>query len=231
MRDIAAEEIAAIQSPTVVARNMLWVTAKNRSTQADESMGFWNDVMFVTASVKDGRTGAIVNRDFLGVGMALTIGSIPLTSDITIRSVDIDIPYLDSTVAQLVRGYDVRGAPMQLYRGYFDPATRIMVAPAKARFIGYVDGSPIVTPKEGGEGSITLHCVSTTRELTRTSSEVRSRESQLLRSAGDLFYADTGVVGEWTLFWGVANTPIAGAGSSTGGAATTPATGSGGTIA
>lgn len=224
MRDIAAEEITAIRARTVVARDFIWITAKNRSTQADESMGFWNDVMFVTAPVKDGRTGATDNRDFLGVGMALTIGSIPLTSDITIRNVDIDIPYLDSTVAQLVRGYDVRGAPIQIYRGYRDPDTRDLVSAAKPRFVGYVDGSPIVSPKEDGEGSITLHCVSTTRELTRTSSEVRSNESQLVRSAGDLFYADTGVVGDWTLFWGVANTPIPAA-------TTTPTTGSGGTIA
>lgn len=224
MRDISAEEIAAIQARTVVARDFIWITAKDRSTQADETMGFWNDVMFATSSVKDGRTGATVNRDFLGVGMALTIGSIPLTSDITIRNVDIDIPYLDSTVAQLVRGYDVRGAPIQIYRGYRDPDTRALVSAAKPRFVGYVDGSPIVTPKEGGEGSITLHCVSTTRELTRTSSEVRSHESQIARAAGDLFYADTGVVSDWDIAWGVTRGPIAPA-------AVTAKTGSGGTIA
>jgi hypothetical protein len=138
----------------------------------------------------------------------MTIGSIPLTSDITIRNVSIDIPYLDSTVAQLVRGYDVRGAPIQLYRGYFDPTTRDLVSAAKPRFVGYVDGSPIVTPIEGGEGTITLNCVSTTRELTRTSSDVRSHASQIVRAPGDFFYTDTVVVGDWVLFWGVANTPI-----------------------
>lgn len=204
MRDLDAAEITAIAARTVVARDLLWVTAKHRTTGVDHPLGFWNDVMTVTISVKDGRTGATVARDFRGVGAALQVGKIPLTSDITIRTVDIDIPHLDTLVEELVRTYDVRGAAMQLYRGYFDPATRVMVAAAKPRFVGYVDGAPIVTPKEGGEGSITLHCVSTTRELTRTNAEVRSHESQLARAAGDWFYKDVGVVGDWDIAWGVA---------------------------
>jgi len=209
MRDLDSAELTALAARTVVARDLLWVTAKHRETGADHSLGFWNDVMTVTASVKDGRTGSTVDRDFRGVGAALQVGKIPLPSDITIRSVDIDIPHLDTIVEELVRTYDVRGAPMQLYRGYFDPATRVMVAAAKPRFVGYVDGAPIVTPKEGGEGSITLHCVSTTRELTRTNAEVRSHESQLARAAGDLFYKDTGVVGDWDIAWGVARGKVA----------------------
>ncbi len=213
MRDLDSAEVTALAGRTVVARDLLWVTAKNRSTGADQSLGFWNDAMTVTASVKDGRTGSTVNRDFTGVGAALQVGKIPLTSDITIRNVDIELPHLDSIVEQLVRTYDVRGAPMQLYRGYFDSATRVMVAAAKPRFVGYVDGAPIVTPKEGEEGSITLHCVSTTRELTRTNAEVRSHESQLLRAAADAFYKDVGVVGDWDIAWGVARGKVGGTSS------------------
>lgn len=209
MRDLDSAEISAIQARTVVARNLLWLSPKNRNTDAIVPMGFWDDLMTVTVSVKDGRTGSTVDRDFYGLGASLSIGSIPLTSDITIRNVDITLPHLDTTVELLVRGYDVRGAPMQLYRGYFNPSTRAMVASAKPRFVGYVDGSPIVTPKEGGEGSITLKCVSTTRELTRTSSEVRSHESQLARAPGDDFYKDVGLVGDWDIAWGVNRTPIA----------------------
>jgi hypothetical protein len=209
MRDLDAAEITAIQARSVVARDFLWVTATDRATSLPVSKGFWNDVRTVSVNVKDGRTGAIVARDFRGIGGALVVGSIPLTSDITIRSVDIELPQLDDITQLLVRGYDVRGAPMQLYRGYFDPATRLLAAAAKPRFVGYVDGAPIMTPKEGGEGSITLKCVSTTRELTRTSAEVRSHESQLARTAGaDDFYIDTGVVGEWDLAWGVNRGPV-----------------------
>jgi len=222
MRDLDTAEIAAIQARTVVARDFLWVTAKNRATGAAEDLGFWNDIMTVTASVKDGRTGDLVDRSFTGVGLAMTIGTVPLVADITVRTLDIVLPQLDAVVAQLVRTYDVRGAPLQLYRGYLDPATRVLVAAAKPRFVGYVDGAPIETPKEGDEGSITLHCVSTTRELTRANADVRSHESQLARSAGDWFYKDVNLVGDWDIAWGVNRGPVSGSGSGTVGNTTSP---------
>lgn len=205
MRFLDAAEIAAIQARTIVARDFLWVTAKDRTTGALTSSGYWNDHGTVTADVVDGRTGVTESRSFYGVGMALSIGSIPLTADVTVRSVDITLPHIDTVVQGLVRTTDVRNAPMQLYRGYFDPVTRALVAAAKPRFVGYVDTAPIFTPKENDEGSLTFTCVSTTRELTRTSNEVRSDESQQKRSAGDGFYKDTSVVGDWQLFWGQAS--------------------------
>lgn len=210
MRFLDTAEITAIQARSVVARDFLWITAKDRSTGATTDYGFWSDIGTITADVVDGRTGATEARDFYGVGLALNIGTIPLTADVTVRNVDIGLPQIDDVAQLIVRGKDVRGAPIQLFRGYFDPATRGLVAAAKPRFVGYVDGAPIETPAEGGEGSITLNCVSTTRELTRTSVEARSHASQIARAAGDAFYKDTGVVGDWTMFWGQAGgTPAA----------------------
>lgn len=206
MRALDAAELAAIVLPGVVARDFLWVTATDRDTGLPVSQGFWSDVGTITASVVDGRTGATESRDFYGVAGAIVVGSIPLTADITIRQVDIELPAIDDVVALLVRGYDVRNAPLQLYRGYFDVATRALLAAAKPRFVGYVDGSPIVTPKEGDEGKVTLNCVSTTRELTRISSEVRSHESQIKRSASDTFFKDAGTVGDWDIAWGTKRT-------------------------
>jgi hypothetical protein len=110
----------------------------------------------------------------------------------------------------MVRANDVRGAAIEIYRGLFNPATMAMVASAKSRFLGVIDGAPIVTPAEGGEGSVTLRCVSTTRELTLTNPEVRSHASQLARTNGeDDFYIDTAVVGEWDIAWGQKRAPIA----------------------
>jgi hypothetical protein len=210
MRALDAAEIAAIQARAVVARDFLLITARTRDTGAPVEKGFWSDARFITAPVKDGRTGAVRDVDFYGVAGALSIGPIPLTADVTVRSVDISLPAIDSVVAVLVRGTDVRAAPVQILRGYFDPDTRNLVAPAKARFVGYVDGAPIVTPAEGGEGSVTLKCVSATRELTRTSTQVRSHESQLARTGGaDDFYVYTGVVAEWDIAWGENRGPVA----------------------
>jgi hypothetical protein len=203
MRALDSAEVAAVQQRAVMAREFLIVTARDRGTGALTEHGFWNDIRPVTAPIKDGRTGATRNVDFTGVAGALDIGAIPLTADITVRNVEVSLPAIDAVVATLVRGTDVRAAPMQILRGYFDPATHILLAPAKARFVGYVDGAPIVTPAEGGEGSVTLKCVSATRELTRVSTEVRSHQSQLARTNGaDDFYIDAAVVGDWDIAWG-----------------------------
>lgn len=211
MRDLDAAEITAIQAGNVVARDFVWFTVIDRDTGDPASLGYWNGSGNKTIDVKDGRTGATESRSFYGEGELLQIGSIPLVADITIRTLEITLSQIAANVQLLVRGYDVRGAPMQLYRGYFDPSTRALVATAKPRFVGYVDGAPIVTPKENEEGSITLKCVSTTRELTRTNADVRSHESQLARAAGDDFYKDVGLVGEWDVAWGVNRSPASSA--------------------
>lgn len=201
-------EITVLESDFVPARILVWITAKDRDTGEDVSKGYWNGVGNVTVSVVDGRSGATVSRLFLGAGEMLGVGSVQLTSDINVRQTDITFSQIASQAQLLVRGYDVRNAPVQIYRGYFDPDTRALAAAPKSIFIGYVDGSPIVTPKEGDEGSITLHCVSTTRELTRSNPDVRSHESQILRSATDNFLENVSVAGEWVLAWGQVNTSI-----------------------
>lgn len=210
MRDLDSAEIDAIASGTdgVAARDLIFVVAKDRDTGDPEEIGFWTGAGDATIDVKDGVTGETESRVFYGSGQLLGIGSIPLTSDIAIRSVDIDLSQIADEVQDLVREYDVRGAPIQIYRGYLDLDTHEFVAPPKARFVGYVDGAPIETPAEGGSGACTLRCVSTTRELTRTNPEVRSHESQLARAAGDAFYRDTAVVGDWDMFWGSKGGPL-----------------------
>lgn len=203
MRDLDPAVAAALALNLVVVRDLIWVTAKNRDTEADETLGFWSGQGTPTIAVVDGITGLSVSRAFRGLGGALVIGDMPLTSDLTVRNMTITLPQTDDIVQLLVRGYDVRNAPIQRYRAFFDKNTRALLADAKADFIGQIDEAPIITPKKNTAGSITLKCVSTTRELTRTSSEVRSHESQLLRSATDTFYKDTASVSDWEIPWGV----------------------------
>jgi hypothetical protein len=206
MRFLDTDELAGIQKRTVVGRDLFWITAPPIGGGGVLSYGFSTLVRTVDIQVRDGRTGAVVTRTFRGVGGAFKVGSIPLTSDITVRSVDVDLPAIDAMVAEMLRGHDVRNAPVQIHRAYFDPDTRAQLAPAKPRFVGFVDGAPIETPAAGGTGRARITCVSTTRELTRTSTEVRSHESQLARTAGaDDFYIDTAVVADWQIYWGQAS--------------------------
>lgn len=205
MRNLDAAELAAIQNRTVVARDLLWITARALEGGGLVSYGFSTLRRNVNIAVRDALTGANVERLFQGVGGAFSVGSIPLAADIKVRSVDIELPAIDATVADMLRGHDIRNAPVQIYRAYFDPETRALLAPAKPRFVGFVDAAPIKTPASGEAGGARITCVSTTRELTRPNPDVRSHESQLARTNGaDDFYIDTAVVSDWEIFWGQA---------------------------
>jgi hypothetical protein len=122
-----------------------------------------------------------------------------------VRTLNVKFSGLNPQIVELVRGYDLKTQPVQIYRPLFNPVTRFIVGPPKCRFAGFVDGAPIVTPTEAEDttdSSITLALVSHTRDLTRSNSDVASDQSQRARSATDNFLQDVGVVGSWEMFWG-----------------------------
>jgi len=201
MRDVDPAELAAIQARTVVARTLVSLTVKNRLTGAPVPLGFWMDAGPGAFNVINPRTGATEGRAFVGDAL-ISVGEIPLISDISVREVEAVLAAIDDDVQEAVRTYDVRNAPIEIHRVYLDPVTMLQVAPARCRFLGQVDTAPIETAAEGGASTVTLSCTSTTQELRRKNPDVASHESQILRSSTDDFYRDTGVAGDWTLFWG-----------------------------
>lgn len=201
MRFLDPAEIAANVAGTVVARDFLTITVKDPITGNPSEVGFWSDGGEFTCLIKNARTGLVEARTFIG-GALQSIGDIELTSDISVRTVDIMLSGIDDIVIQATRAYDARNAAMAIYRGYFNPTAYELVAPAKPRFLGFIDEAPVDTPAEGGASTVTLTCVSHTRELTRRNPDVRSHESQILRKADDDFFRDTGVVADWDVAWG-----------------------------
>jgi hypothetical protein len=201
MRDVDPAELAAIQAGTVVARTLVTLTVKNRLTGNPVPLGFWMDAGPAAFNVINLRTGAVEARSFVGEAL-LSVGDIPLISDISVREVEVVLAAIDGSVQDAVRTYDARNAPIEIHRAYLDPVTMAQVAPARCRFLGQVDTAPIETAAEGGASTVTLTCTSTTQELRRRNPDVCSYESQIQRSSTDDFFRDTGVVGDWTLFWG-----------------------------
>ncbi|HEV7284027.1 MAG TPA: hypothetical protein VGN75_04150 [Kaistia sp.] len=201
MRSLDPAEITAIAARTVVARDFIVITVKDRITGNASPVGFWSDAGAFSCLVKNGRTGLVEAQAFVG-GALVSIGDIPLISDISVRTVEVVLSGIDASVIDATKTYDARNAPITIYRGYLNPDTLELVAPAKSRFIGFIDEAPVVTPAEGGASTVTLSCASHTRELTRKNPDVRSHESQILRKADDDFYHDTSVVADWELFWG-----------------------------
>lgn len=202
MRNISAANLAALQARALVARDFLWIVARDRLTNAPVTDGMWSDVGNVSASVIHPDTGLEVTRDWYGSGTLVAIDDIPLVSNLTVQNVNIRLSQVDDRVEQLVRDYDCKQARVEIYRGLFDPSTKQMVAPAECRFVGFVDTIEIKTPSENEEGSVTLTCASHTQEMTRSNPDTRSDATQKLRHATDGFFQDSGTAGEWEIFWG-----------------------------
>jgi hypothetical protein len=206
VRDISVGNYTALQDRRLVARDFIWFVVRDRSSGAAVTDGYWSDIGDIVAQYVDPDTGGTGSRTWSGAGSLIQISDIPLVSNITVQNITVTLSQVADRVNNLVRGYDCKQGRVEIYRGLFDPVSRVMVAPAAPRFVGFIDEAPITTPKEGESGDVTLTCTSNTVELTRANTDTRSDASQQLRRATDNFFTDVAVVGSWQQFWGRATT-------------------------
>lgn len=209
-RSLSSANQSALEQRRLVARDFLWVIARDRDTGNPQTVGFWSGASDVAADVINPDTGNAVSRNFYGSGTLISIDDIPLVSNTAVQNVTIRMSQIDDLVQQAFRLYDIRQARVEIYRGLFNPATRQMVAPAFCRFVGFVDLAEVTTPAENEEGGLTLTCASHTQELQRWNTDTRSNQSQDDREDGDRFYRHTVTTGEWEVYWGRKNGKVRG---------------------
>jgi len=202
MRNISAENLAALEARELVARDFIWFVVRDRATGAPVTDGVWSDVGNISAAVIHPDTGIPVTRDWYGSGTLVGVDDIPLVANLSAQNITIRMSQVSEHVQTLVRQYDCKQGRVEIYRGLFDPDTRQMVAAAECRFIGVIDQIVIKTPSENEVGSVTMTCASHTQEMTRSNPATRSHATQILRQAGDMFYQDADTVTEWEFFWG-----------------------------
>ena len=205
MRFLEAVEIAALAARVVIPRTLISIWTKDRDTGAEVFFGAWNGSENVAFSVYKGLDPATTGtRNFHGKGAVLDVDPIVLAVGFEIRPARVTLNPLDETTEIAFRGYDFRQARIEIHRALISTISRrSLVWHARPRFVGYIDKAPVLTPEEGGRSSITLECVSCTRELTRVNSDVRSDESQQRRAPGDGFFKYVGIAGQVTAPWGV----------------------------
>lgn len=203
MRELTLENITALANRELVIRDFIWIVAKNRSTGADEAVGFWSDIENVTATVINPDTNSLTSRSFYGAGGLISIADVPSTSNLQVQEVQITMSQLDEMVEQAFRLYETKQARIEIHRGLFDPNSRLMVSPAFPRFVGFINNIDFRTGIENEDGGVRVTCVSHTQELIRANPSTRGHEDQInLRQAGDRFFVDAAVVSDWELDWG-----------------------------
>lgn len=203
MRPISTANQTALAQRALVARDFLWIVARDRITGDPVPVGFWSDVENVSSvPVINPDTLTTVSRSYYGAGGLISIDDIPAVSSIQVQDVHIRMSQLDEQVANAVRGYDTKQARVEVHRGLFDPVSRQLVAPAFIRFVGFVNLVEIHTGSENQDGYVDITCVSHTQELTRANPSTRSHADQQVRAPGDAFLKDAAVVGDWEFQWG-----------------------------
>lgn len=177
----------------VIARTLVWVTARNRATNADESAGFWNglDDRTITAGGQA--------RLYHGAGALMAVEGVTAGIGLDVRVVQVSLSPLAPEVAQTLRGYDPRLAPVEIHRALFDLDSGAIVGTPHRIFRGEVSELSIVT---GENASATLSLVSASRVLTRSVHAYRSDASMRARSGSDLFRRYSDISGEVDVWWG-----------------------------
>lgn len=200
--DLSAEAIAALEARQLELREFIWIVARHRETGDPVSDGYYSDDHTITCNVIDPDTGSEVGRAFYGAAGYISRSPIARVSNLSVQTVAIDMSQVSVRVNELLRTYDVKQAVVQIFQGLLNPATRALVAPPRAIFVGFVDRAEITTPAEGQEGKATLHCASHTQEMTRSNPDTRSDASQRVRDPDDDGFSDVVNVGDWVLPWG-----------------------------
>jgi hypothetical protein len=194
--------IAALESGSLVLRDFLVIQGKDGSGDP-ATFAFWTGEDDVSANVVSAQDGGTDSRDFVGGGSMPPDGvpTIVDTIGIEVRTLDLELSQLHPSVLDMVNGNNIRHAVAELFRGLFNPATMALVSTPFARWLGRVDTAPRTNAAVGASGSQKLSLASDAVDLTRTSPELKSDESQKLRSSDRFFqYADT--AGEYERRWG-----------------------------
>ena len=177
----------------VIARTLVWITARNRISGSAETAGFWNGLDDLTITV-DGQP-----RLYRGAGALMSVEGISAGVGLEVRVVQVTLSPLAPEVAQVLRGYDPRLAPVEIHRALFDLGTGALVGAPHRTFRGAVSDLSIVT---GEDAQATLSLVSAARDLTRSVSAYRSDASMRQRAATDSFRAYADISGEVDVWWG-----------------------------
>lgn len=179
---------------------MVWVEGRDRDTDLNAGIGFWNGLDTENIFVTDMYTGATAKRTFYHQAI-LSVGSVRHEIGLSIKSVTIDLSSINLAVQIAFRGYDPNGGKVQVWKRSYDPVTGKAIG-IEPYFKGFIDGYPIERPAPGGEASITVTVVSTARSLTATSALKKSAAAQKKRSSSDDFRKYKAVVGDWDIPWG-----------------------------
>ncbi|KPP88747.1 MAG: hypothetical protein HLUCCO07_11990 [Rhodobacteraceae bacterium HLUCCO07] len=180
MRSYSPATASYLLSRAPVRRHVLvWITARDRATGEPAEIGFWTGDQDATFTIGG------ENRVYHAAGELLDIRPLTFRTGLKVRTQKIAFSQVAPAAQQAIRGYDARHAPIAFHRAIFHPETDQLLAEPHIVLRGFVNRAPILTPKKGGAGKISLEIATAARALTIPLSRKRSHAALIARSPGD----------------------------------------------
>ncbi len=179
----------------LVAHRLIWISARNRATQAVEAMGLWSGEDDITISI-DGEA-----RTYQGAGAFLQTEATTSGMGLAVRIHQIGLSAVAPEVEALVKQFETRFAPVAVHRALFNAETRELVGAPHRVFLGMINSIDFPRAADGGAPAAVLDIASETRTLTRTLGLKKSDDSQK-RRAGDRFRRYGDISGSVPVYWG-----------------------------
>ena len=194
MRHYPPSLLSSLQSARgfgIAPAHFAWITAKDRTTGAPVSVGFWSGDEDVTVTVARPDGSGAESRTYSG-GVGLRIEGVVYVADLTDNPVSVTLSQIAPSVQDLVRGLDVRLAGCEIHATTMHGGA--FSADPQVEWVGIVDEGPISTPAAGSDGGVSLSIRSELMVMLTAINPAKSSDShQRRRKAGDLFskYAST----------------------------------------
>lgn len=183
----------ALNKAEVMPVWLVWISAKNRETNAVETLGLHNYIKPLTLTVE----GA--SRTYLAGGEILEMPALSYEIGTDVVTQNLRLSGIADAVSQTVRLYDAKFAPIEIHLALFEPDTLALVGITRA-FKGFVDG---VTINEDMEGSVAdLSLVSYNRLGTKTLTKTKSNANQKEIDPTDKGREYAAVSGSVKVYWG-----------------------------
>lgn len=179
----------------VVPRWLLWISAKNFVSLTAAPVGLWNGEDNLTFTI-DGSP-----RVYQGGLSRFEVEPITYAAGLDVRTLQISFAANAPETEDVVRGFVIRLAPVELHLALLDPDTQGLID-VQPMFKGFINRAPLTTPAQGGGDTVTIEMVSRMRSLALPGPALKKTDQAMrLRNSGDAFRQYGSIAAEVQTEW------------------------------
>lgn len=179
----------------VMPRWLLWIAAKNFGTLTAAPVGLWNGEDNLTFTIGGSP------RVYQGGLSRFEVEPVTYAAGLDVRTLQISFAANAPETEDVVRGFVIRLAPVELHLALLDPDTTDLID-VQPMFRGFINRAPLTTPAQGGGDTVTIEMVSRMRTLALPGPALKKTDQAMrLRNSGDAFRQYGSIAAEVQTEW------------------------------